>query len=93
MTEWTQRLVDDEKNAQPEIIEGIYYTTSPKTLFAFLHRQIDFVNEIQAQPVRSLSLFLFVCRFDMLFLICTSFQITNFFLFFLFVCFFFSFFI
>jgi hypothetical protein len=41
MDEWATRIFDKDRDADPEIIDGIFYTLSPVTLFTFITQQIE----------------------------------------------------
>jgi hypothetical protein len=56
MTEWTARLIDSDKESEPEIVDGIYYTSTPKTLFSFVHQQISMVEGTKAPRLISATL-------------------------------------
>lgn len=41
MDEWATRIFEKDRDADPEIIDGIFYTLSPVTLFTFITQQVE----------------------------------------------------
>lgn len=52
MEEWTNRIVSTDRESEPEIIDGIYYTLAPVTLFTFIHQQIEVARSTNTDLVR-----------------------------------------
>lgn len=44
MNEWTGRLIEQDKQAEPDQLDGLFYTDAPVLLFKFINQQIDVVR-------------------------------------------------
>jgi len=44
MSEWTGRLVEQDKRTEPDQLDGLFYTDAPVLLFKFINQQIDVVR-------------------------------------------------
>jgi hypothetical protein len=52
MDEWSNRIIDTDRDHDLEDIDGYWYTLAPVTLFTFIHQQLDVAQATTNHMVR-----------------------------------------